>query len=49
MEYKISEDLAKSVISYLAKQPYIQVFELVSAMQNLEKIDSVTPVEEKTT
>ena len=35
--YKIDEKLAQAILNYLAKQPYADVFEMIIALQNLEK------------
>lgn len=39
MEYKISEKLAETLLQYLATKPYAEVFQLVEALQKLEKIE----------
>ena len=37
-KYLITESLANLVIQYLARKPYGEVYELVSAMQKIDEI-----------
>jgi hypothetical protein len=46
MDRKISEELAQSVINYLATRPYQEVFQLINGLTNLPKIKDDKEVEE---
>lgn len=37
---------AEAVVNYLAQQPYIEVFQLISAMQQLQPLPAPEPVKE---
>ena len=39
LEYKIKAELAQAVLNYLATRPYAEVFQLISQLQSLEKIE----------
>ncbi len=36
--FKVKEDVLQAIINYLAKQPYEQTFQLIAALQQVEKI-----------
>lgn len=36
--YAIPESLANTILSYLAKRPYDEVFRMVAAMQELQEV-----------
>jgi len=38
MNYKISKEILEPLINYLAKKPYIETFQIINALQNLEPI-----------
>ena len=35
--FKISEDLAKAILNYLASKPYMEVWQIIIELQKLEK------------
>lgn len=37
--YKIPEQTLQAIANYLAKRPYVEVFNLIKTIQNLEKIE----------
>lgn len=37
--FKIDEQTATAVLNYLAGRPYAEVFQLINALQRLEKIE----------
>jgi len=39
MEYKIKEEVLKSVLGYLASRPYLEVAKLIEVLQSSEKIE----------
>jgi hypothetical protein len=36
--YKITPELTKALLTYLANRPYIEVYQAVQALQSLEEI-----------
>jgi hypothetical protein len=36
--YKISPELTKALLNYLANRPYLEVYQAVQALQSLEEI-----------
>jgi len=45
--YKINEKLAQAILNYLGRQPYADVWELIGALQNLEKIKTRIKTDKK--
>ena len=41
--FKISEDLAKAILNYLATKPYLEVWQLIQELQKVEKIEDLKP------
>ena len=41
--FKINQDLAQSILNYLSRQPYADVYKLVEGVQNLEPIKEEQP------
>ena len=39
MELKISQELAQKLVNYLAKQPYVEVFQLISELGKLKQVE----------
>jgi len=37
--YKISEQLVNDLLKYLTSHPYIEVYQGIQALQNLEKLE----------
>jgi len=46
-QFIIQEDLANAILQYLASKPYGEVFQLISALQQLRMFESPKPQEEK--
>ena len=46
-EFKVSEELATAVLNYLAGRPYVEVFQLVNALQKLEEIKQAETADDK--
>ncbi len=42
MQFKITEDVLKSLLQYLASRPYSEVAGIISALQKSEKIENTT-------
>lgn len=49
--YKISEESANKVLQYLAQKPYIETYQLIPLLQNLQSVkgEDVKQVETKET
>ena len=39
MKFLIEEDLANTILNYLVQQPFREVFQMVQALQQLEKAE----------
>lgn len=37
--YKISEQLANIILQYLASRPYAEVWQMIQALQSVEKVE----------
>ena len=46
-KYELSGDVLKVVLEYLAKRPYMEVFNLIHVLQRLPEIKEVPKVETK--
>jgi len=46
MEYKITEDILKATLSYLASKPFAEVAQLIQSLQSSEKIEDKTKQKE---
>jgi len=47
MEYKITEEVLKGCLQYLASKPYAEVAPLIQALQKSEKIEEKTKEDKK--
>ena len=43
--YLIDEALAQAILDYLKLQPYVEVYKLIHALQELPPVDGEKPVE----
>ena len=37
--YKFSKELSEAILNYMAQKPYVEVYELISAIQGVEKVE----------
>jgi len=49
MEYKIKEEVANSILNYLASKPYSEVAKLITELQKIEPIEEPKEVKEEVT
>lgn len=46
--YKINEQLANMILQYLASRPYAEVWQMIQALQSVEKVEETEKVPQKT-
>ncbi len=37
--YKVKEEVIQAILGYLAKKPYQETFQLIAALQQIEKVE----------
>jgi len=42
-QFKISQEVLEKVLNYMASKPYLEVFQLITALQALEPVEGTAP------